>query len=297
MIEKLEINHLRTINALYKYGSISEAADNLNVSQQAVSLQLKKIREILNDQLFVRTGHGMVPTPYAKLIEPHIHKVLVQINDIPLPNSVTPEKIERTLVISATDYTQKVIVGALIRDLRTSAPKVRIIVADIESSSLTRKMHQGEIDLAFTSDGYVPVGLISEPLFIEKYLCVSANEAITFDYHLPLEKLVEYDFIITSPGIPSFKGSADTWFEKQGLPRKVVVSVPSFFMAQEYLKQSNMVGFLPSRLLPIEGLFEIPLKTYPPGYEVVAAYHPSVKSDPFMIWLLGRVRHLLSHAI
>lgn len=294
MIKNLELHHLRTLDALYKFGNISAAAETLGVSQQAISLQLKRIRDILGDRLFVRAGHGMAPTPYAKLIEPHIHRVLTHLNEIPLPGSVTPSQMARTLTISATDYAQHVIVGGLIEALREAAPKVRVMVANIESASLTRKMRQGEIDLALTSNGYVPEGLVSEPLFVEQYRCVTANRDIAHNDYLPLEALVEHDFVVTSPGIGSFKGSADTWFEQQGCPRKVVVSVPSFFMAQEYLKRSTMVGFLPSRLLPSEGLFDIPLEKYPPGYEVVAAYHPSAKSDPFMVWLLDNVKERFS---
>lgn len=294
MIEKLEVNHLRTLDALYKFENLSAAAEYLAVSQQAISLQLKKIRDILSDQLFVRTGHGVVATPYAKLIQPHIRQVLIQLNGIPLPHTITPENTERTLVISATDYTQKIIVGELIKDLRISAPRVKVIVINIESANLIQKMHQGEIDLTLTSSGYVPEGLVSEALFTEKYLCVSANKEIIFDDYLPLERLVEYDFVVVSPGIASFKGSADSWFEQQNSRRKVQVSVPSFFMAQEYLKQSDMVGFLPSRLMPCAGLFEIPLKKYPPGYEVVAAYHPSAKNDVFMMWLLDKIQQKFS---
>ncbi|MDQ1830444.1 LysR family transcriptional regulator [Massilia scottii] len=294
MIDKLEITHLRILDALYKLGKLSAAAEHLGVSQQAISLQLKKLREILGAPLFVRTGHGMTPTPYAKLIEPHIHQVLVRINAIPLPDSVTPDTISRTLSICATDYTQKVIVNGLIRDLRVSAPRVKIIVVDIEVNDLTAKMHQGDIDLTLTVDGYVPAGLISEPLFIEQYRCVSADSAMLTGQAMPLATLIERDFIVTSPGTGSFKGSADAWFERQGLRRNVVLSAPSFFMAQEFLKQSDMVAFLPSRLLPADGLFDIPLEKYPPGYEVVAAYHPSAKNDAFMRWLLGRVRHLLA---
>ncbi|ATQ78100.1 transcriptional regulator [Massilia violaceinigra] len=294
MIDKLEINHLRILDALYKLGKLSAAAEHLGVSQQAISLQLKKLRELLCDPLFVRTGHGMVATPYARLIEPHIEQVLVRINAIPLPDSVTPAQIERTLAICATDYTQKVILGPLIGELRVLAPKVKIIVSGIEVVNLNQKMQRGDIDLTFTSDGYVPAGLISEPLFIEQYRCVSADEAMLAGGVMALDKLIEYDFIITSPGIGSFKGSADTWFERQGLRRNVVMSAPSFFMTMGYLKQSDMVGFIPTRLLPCDGLFDIPLEKYPPGYEVVAAYHPSANNDPFLRWLLGRVRLLLS---
>lgn len=290
MIEKLEINHLRTLDALYRLGRISSAAESLNVSQQAVSLQLKKIRGILGDSLFVRSGHGVAPTPYAKLIEAHVHQILAHVNEIPLPDSVTPDRVERTLTISATDYTQQIIVGELIEVLRASAPGVKVIVVNIESVNLLRKMLHGDIDLALTSNGYVPESLASESLFFESYRCVSADEQLISDTPISIERLARCDFLVTSPGTGGFKGSADIWFERQGLRRNVVVSAPSFFMAQTYLKQSDLVGFLPSRLLPCEGLFEIPLEKYPPGYEVVAAYHPSSQRDPFMMWLLNTLK-------
>jgi DNA-binding transcriptional LysR family regulator len=276
---------------------MSEAAEALGVSQQAVSLQLKRLRQILGDPLFVRTGHGMAPTPYARLIEPHVLGVLARLKEIPLPGSVTPDRIERTLVISATDYTQRVIVGPLVRHLRVAAPKVRVLVGDIEANSLTRKMQQGDIDLTFTSSGYVAPGLVAEPLFVERYACVSANPALAQRADpMPLDELVRHPFLITSPGLPNFKGSADEWFELQGLTRQVVLSVPSFFMAQDYLRQTDLVGFLPARLLPADGLFEVPLARQPPGYQVVAAFHPAARNDPFMTWLLAQVRQVLPAA-
>ena len=94
----------------------------------------------------------------------------------------------------------------------------------------------------------------------------------------------------------SFTGSADGWFERQGLQRKVVASAPSFFMALDYLKRSNLVAFMPARLLPCEGVFEIALPKYPPGYAVVAAFHPNVQRDPFILWLLERVKARLVSA-
>lgn len=294
MIDKLEITHLRTLDALGRLKTISAAAEHLRVSQQAISLQLKKIRTILGDPLFVRTGQGMAPTPYAKLIAPHVAQVLAQLNGIPLPFDVQPEQAERTLVISGTDYTQKVIVADLVRDLRINAPKVRIAVVDIEVSALTRKLHQGEIDLIFTVDGHVAPGLVTEPLFIEQYRCVTGERALAERGAMSLAELVEHDFIVTNPGLAGFKGSANGWFERQGLERRVMASAPSFFMAQEYLRGSQLVAFMPARLLPCEGLYEIALPKYPPGYGVVAAYHPNAQGDAFMEWVLERVKARLA---
>ena len=77
MIPDLEISHLKTLDALYRFNSVSAAAESLAISQQAVSLQLKRIRQFLNDRLFIASGQGVVPTPYAKQIEPHVQQVLV----------------------------------------------------------------------------------------------------------------------------------------------------------------------------------------------------------------------------
>lgn len=292
MIEKLELVHLRTFDALSRLGNLSVAAEDLGVTQQAISSQLKRIRLILGDQLFVRTGHGVIPTPYAQRILPHVQRVLSGINEIPLPNSITPEQVVRTLTISATDYAQHIIVAPLLRELRVAAPGVRLLVANIEVSSLTKKMHQGQIDLTLTSDGYVPQGLVTEPLLIERYVCTTANQALVPALPLAIESLVQHDFIVTNPALPSIHGSADNWLAMQGLQRKVAVSSPSFHMTKQLLLQSDMVAFLPSRLMPCPGLFEIPLQKYPPGYQMVAAYHASAKDDQFMLWLLERIKRL-----
>ncbi len=291
MIEKLELNHLRILSAIYEHGTVSAAAESLDVSQQAVSLQLKRIRDVLGDAVFHRSGHGMVPTAYGQLIQPHVHQVLALMHTIPMPATTPLEKIERTLSVSATDYTQRIIVGDLIRKLRRAAPQIKVKLSNIEAFSLTRRMQEGEIDVAFTSSGYVPEGLLSTPLFTEKYVCVAARPLTSGEDVLPVKALEAYDFLVVSPAVPSFDGSAGRWFEQQGLRRRVAASVPSFFMAQEYLQQSDMVAFMPSRLLPREGLFEVPLEKYPPGFQVVAAYHASALSDPLLTWVLDQVQN------
>jgi DNA-binding transcriptional LysR family regulator len=290
MIEKLEVIHLRMLSALYEHGTVSSAAEALDVSQQAVSLQLKRTREILGDPLFVRSGQGMVPTPYAVLIQPHVRELLALLQALPTPSSIPLADLERTFGISATDHAQRIIVGEMIRELRRAAPRVKVKISNIESASLVRRMQEGEIAVAFTSNGYVPEGLLSTPLFTERYACVAAHPLTEGQRPLPLEALVAHDFLVVSPGVPSFDGSAGAWFEQQGLRRRVVASVPSFFMAMQYLRQSDMVAFVPSRLLPCEGLFEVPLQKYPPGFQVVAAYHASAVADPLLAWVLDHVR-------
>ena len=290
MIEKLELNHLRVLGALYEQGTVSAAAEALDVSQQAVSLQLKRIRAVLGDPLFVRTGRGMVPTAYGQLIQPHVRQLLALVHAMPMPTSIPLQDMERTLSISSTDHAQLIVVGELLRELRSAAPRVKVKISNIESVGLVRRMQEGDIDLAFTSNGYLPEGLLSLPLFAERYVCVAARPLAEASGALPLAALVTHDFLVVSPAVPGFDGSAGQWFEQQGLRRRVVASVPSFFMAMEYVRRSDVVAFMPSRLLPRDGLFEVPLEKYPPGFQVVAAYHASAVSDPLLGWVLDHLR-------
>lgn len=290
MIEKLELNHLRVLDAVHEHGSVSAAAEALEVSQQAVSLQLKRLRTLLGDPLFVRAGQAMVPTAYARLIQPHVRQLLALWHAMPLPAQIPLHAMQRTLSLCATDHAQRIVVEPLLRELRAAAPGVRVKISNIESAALVRRMQAGEIDLAFTSSAYLPEGLPCLPLFTERYVCVAARPLTEPGSPLPLAALVARDFLVVSPGVPGFDGSAGHWFEQLGLPRRVVASVPSFFMAAELLRGSDMVAFLPSRLLPCEGLVEVPLEKYPPGFQVVAAHHPAAASDALVGWVLTHLR-------
>ncbi len=290
MIDKLELSHLRTLNALYAQGHMAVAAQQLGVTQQAVSLQLKKLRALLGDPLFVRTGHGMVPTAYAQGIRAQVEQILQLVSALPAAGAPALAELERTLTLCATDYTQQIVLPGLLAALRAHAPRVRVLVANIEGAALLRRMQQGEVTLAFTSSGYVPEGLDSAALFTERYVCASARPLAAPGEALPLKALVEQrDFVVVSPGVPDLSGSASAWFAQQGLERRVALSVPSFFMAQQVLRGTGLVGFMPSRLMPCEGLVEVPLARYPPGYQVVAAWHPAAASDPLLAWMLAHL--------
>lgn len=198
MIEKLELNHLRVLDAVHEHGSVSAAAEALEVSQQAVSLQLKRLRTLLGDPLFVRAGQAMVPTAYARLIQPHVRQLLALWHAMPLPAQIPLHAMQRTLSLCATDHAQRIVVEPLLRELRAAAPGVRVKISNIESAALVRRMQAGEIDLAFTSSAYLPEGLPCLPLFTERYVCVAARPLTEPGSPLPLAALVARDFLVVS---------------------------------------------------------------------------------------------------
>lgn len=70
MVSQLDIKQLRTFVALIKVRNLSRVAEQLGVSQQAVSEHLKKMRNVFNDRLFIRSGNGVQPTALAVALQP-----------------------------------------------------------------------------------------------------------------------------------------------------------------------------------------------------------------------------------
>lgn len=67
-LNRIDLNLFAVFDAIYTAGSLTKAADVLCITQPAVSNSLARLREMLNDPLFVRTGHSMTPTPVAQNI-------------------------------------------------------------------------------------------------------------------------------------------------------------------------------------------------------------------------------------
>ena len=67
-LHRIDLNLFAVFDAIYTAGSLTKAADVLCITQPAVSNSLARLREMLSDPLFVRTGHSMTPTPVAQNI-------------------------------------------------------------------------------------------------------------------------------------------------------------------------------------------------------------------------------------
>ncbi len=297
VIENLEIHHLKAFQTIYKWRNISIASEKLNISQQALSVKLGKMRIVFADPLFVRQGHGVVPTPYAQKILPYIDDVLGHLFLIPSSKDEKPEEAEQVLTISATDFLQEIVVSKLVASLQKIAPLIKFVIVNIESAELLRKFSEGDIDMALTSEGYAPEGAIKDHLFPEDYRCVTSDPTLFSDSPVSIVDISNHKFIVTNPGMPSFTGSAYDWFNRKDISREVAISSPSYAITKKLLKETSYLAFLPSRLLPEDGLIDIELEMYPPGFQSVLTYHPSRAEDPVFLLVKKQILAIASELI
>jgi DNA-binding transcriptional LysR family regulator len=302
-LAKLELKQLRVLRALLRERNVSRVAEQLGVSQQTVSEQLKRLRDIFDDRLFVRTSNGIIPTPVAERLSPRLDKVLSDVELLLEGESFDPALVDGILNISATDFEQRAVLPKLLKRVRQQAPGLKVIVHKLEIDQMGQQLLTGQIDLVFSTPNFVPNNCPTMLLYKENYVCVSAkgryfdsgeNKILLATEMSPQgmspKEIVSFDHIVVSPSRGDLRGMADDWFEAKGLKRNVVLSVPSFAAAAECVAETDTLAFLPSRLLPDPRLQQVHLTEYPPGFDVIAAWHVRSGQDPLHLWIRGLLK-------
>lgn len=285
-LDRLDIKQLRVFQVLIREQSASKAAAQLGLTQQAVSEQLKKLRDVFDDRLFLRKTNGFIATPFAQNLSVSVDKLLNDFNTLISPTTFDPNTVDGTFVIAATDYAQQIVLPKLISLIRTQAPNLKVIVRDFEIDKLNELMESGQVNLAIAFPDYIPDSYPSLTLFEEHHVCVASPNATILKGVPTLVDVAKYPSIIASPSRPNFKGSVDDWFKSFGLKRNVVVSAPCFSVVPLYLETTDSIAFLPSRAIRGLNLVEIKLEHKPETFDVIAAWHPRYHEDALQRWVI-----------
>ncbi|MEM5527312.1 LysR family transcriptional regulator [Gammaproteobacteria bacterium AS21] len=289
-LDRLDIKQLRVFQALVREENASKAANQLGLTQQAVSEHLKKLRNVFGDRLFLRKTNGFVPTPFAQQLSISVDKLLIDFQALLSPTIFDPKTVHATFVIAATDYAQQVVLPDLIAKIRLQSAHLKLIVRDFEIDKLHDLMQSGKVNLAIAFPDYIPDSYPLVKLFEEHHVCVTSANSSFSQSHYTLEDVANYPSIIASPSRPNFKGSIDDWFAKFGLKRNVVISAPCFSIVPMYLETTDSIAFLPSRAIKGLNLVQIPLEQIPDKFDVIAAWHPRYNEDALQKWIISMLK-------
>ena len=103
--QNFDLNLLRVFDEVMAERNISRAARNLAMTQPAASNALRRLREALGDELLIRAGRGVEPTPFALAIWPDVRTALNALRGVISPKSFDPQRTRETFVIAMADAT------------------------------------------------------------------------------------------------------------------------------------------------------------------------------------------------
>jgi len=286
-LRTLDLNLLKAFDALMDERNVTRAAARLALTQPAVSGILNRLRESFGDPLFIRTRHGITPTPRALALTAPVKRVLADIDGLLRPAAFDPARAEFTLSLAATDYALRAVVVPFIAALRPLAPGVRLAIRPVDEARVLERMECGELDLALLTPQGTPPELHSRSLFEERYVCVlRAAHPLAGAGVLSLEQFCALDHGMVSLEGGGFRGVTDEALARLGRARRVMLSVPSFLTLLDVVRASDLVALVPRRLLQgVQGLalIEPPLEVA--GFTKSVAWHARTHDDPGHRWV------------
>ncbi|MBP7666529.1 MAG: LysR family transcriptional regulator [Burkholderiaceae bacterium] len=289
----IDLNQLVLFQQLMVERRVSKVAENLGLTQPAVSNTLARLRRQFGDDLFVRTPKGMVPTPLAEQMAGPIGEALALLhNGLNPPSRFDPASVQRSITIGMTDIGEIVFLPDLLAHLRQVAPGVALTTVRTTASTLREDMEAGQVDLAIGPLPQLKGGFFQRRLFRQRYVCL-------FRQGHPLDRgqmsLADFQaaehLVIVSAG--TGHGKVDDLIRRAGIERRMRLTVPHFVSVGHILQRSDMVATvterLAERLAAPFGLHYLPHPIDLPDVAINLFWHAKVHRSPAHQWLRGLV--------
>lgn len=144
----LDLNLLRLLDALFVEGSVTAAGASLGLSQSGASRALARLRQAIDDPLFVAGRSGLTPTPRAEALREPVRQALQQLALALGPATFDPARSTRPLRLGCPDHLAWLLGGPLTQALGARAPDVEVVFTSFSRGWLD-ELHDGDVDLAF----------------------------------------------------------------------------------------------------------------------------------------------------
>ncbi|MCY1126865.1 LysR family transcriptional regulator [Frigidibacter sp. RF13] len=249
-INGLDLNLIRVFDALWQERSVTRAGARVGLSQPAVSAALTRLRHALGDQLFIRSGNAMVPTPRAGELAPRARAALEEIGRMLAPGpAFDPGALERTFTFLTSDFFSMMLMPDLAERLRRDAPRVRIRVLDSSLGDVARILRDDLADMALERPIDLPEGVEKQPLFRSPFVMVTARKDpavahLTEGEEMPLDTFCALGHALRSLD-GTMTGQVDAALATHGLARRVTLALPHFQAVALAVAQGGMTAALP----------------------------------------------------
>jgi DNA-binding transcriptional LysR family regulator len=295
---QLDLNLLAALDALLEEGSVSAAADRLHVTAPAMSRSLGRIRRTTGDQIMVRTGRTMTPTPYAIAVREQVHELLQQVQGVLAPSrDVDLATLERTFTLRWHDSLVALCAPALLAAVREQAPGVRLrFIA--ESSTDTPELRRGEVDLEANADPPTASDTRAEKVAETPHVIVARRgHALTRVRAVTATRYAAAEHITVSRR-GRLASLLDDALTQLGLTRRVVATAPTEAAAFEFVRGSDLLVAAPESTTRSAvadlGLAVLPLPFDVPPAPVYLSWHQRYDTDRAHLWLRDLARSALA---
>ena len=298
-VNRIDLNLLVYLDALLRERNVTQAANQLNLSQPAMSNGLRRLRELFNDPLLVRTSEGMTPTERALELEPVVREVLSKIDQAVQPRGdFEAGTAQRVFRIMASDYAESTLFPSVLGKLRTQAPGLTLDIMTPSDVSFL-DVERGKVDMVINRFDSMPQSFHQIHLWDDSFTCVlSPENPVLKDF--TLENYLQANHVWVSktgmgvgvgvdPSDVQRLGWVDAALNRLGKKRQIRVFTRHYQAAMTLAEQNDLIVTLPTRAAQLKlnnprvVLREPPLEI--PPLELKMAWSPLLQHNPANKWL------------
>lgn len=275
---RIDINLYPLFIAIFEQKSISKAAQLLCISQSAVSHALQRLRTQLNDELFVRSGQKMRPTPYAEQIYQPIQTALLSIQSIAMPQQTFVPSMLQSLKIAIHDEIEPIIFPQLVNHFAALNLNIQFLSSKLDRKNMLADLSAQQIDFVIDLVQPYQANLQFENL-IEDHFVVCTQQAE-----------MDLSLYLSSPhiGVSSRRTGIlleDIYLNRQQLSRQIFLRCQHYSTALQVLSQyPNSILTIPQSILKhlnyAENLHIHALPIELPKISMGMYWHDHVKQNP-----------------
>jgi DNA-binding transcriptional LysR family regulator len=171
-IGRVDLNLLVYLDVLLRERNVTRAADQLGLSQPAMSNGLRRLRDLFDDPLLVRTSEGMTPTERAEELRPVVRGLLATVDKAVQPRTDFDAKSARRVFrIMASDYAESTLMPRILLKLRESAPGITLDIMTPSDVSF-QDVEQGKVDMAINRFDALPQSFHQKVIWQDGFSCL-----------------------------------------------------------------------------------------------------------------------------
>ena len=286
-LASLDLNLLVALDALLLEANVSRAAMRIGLSQPATSHALQRLRDILGDPLLVRVGARMELTPRAQALRAPLAQALDQVRGLFMPDDFDAARSERRFRLMMPDLAVELLMPPLMKRLDAAAQGVRIDVVPWRGPAIFTA------EFARTIDIVISIGDAFKG-FHRQLLYTDADALAVRHGHPAGARLKDKDTFLKARHVAVvIRGQSedliDTWLQTKKLERRIALVVPSYIEALHVAARTDLVAFVPRRLIAALSKQLSLVTVFPPidpGIDEQFMFYPTrVQMDPGSIWL------------
>ena len=298
-LNQIDLNLLVYLEVLLRERNVTQAANQLGLSQPAMSNGLRRLRALFDDPLLVRTSEGMTPTERALELEPMVKDILLGVDRAMQPaTEFEPRASQMVVRIMASDYAESTLFPAVLTELRESAPDITLDIMNPSDVSFL-DVERGKVDLVINRFDQMPQSFHQITLWQDSFSCLlSPNHPILDDFSL--ESYLSADHIWVSktgmgvgvgvdPSDVQRLGWVDSALAQLGEKRRIRVFTRHYQAAMTLAEQNDLIVTLPTRATwlkqndPRVAIRQVPFDV--PPLELKMAWSPLLHNNAPHRWV------------